>query len=93
MFLPRDRYTTEVRLTMQRLLLERLRSLGSIENLSDKPMNNVALKIDFLDQTGNVVASQTAQLPSVAPKGSQSFTVNANKDGIVAFRYAPLPTS
>jgi len=66
---------------------------GSIENLSDKPLNNVALKIDFLDQSGNVVASQTAQVPSVAPKGSQSFTVNANKDGIVAFRYAPLPTS
>jgi len=66
---------------------------GSVENRGDKALNNVALKIEFLDQSGSVVASQTAQVGTVAPKGSQSFTVEANQQGIVAFRYAPIPTS
>ena len=63
---------------------------GTIENLSDKAMSNVALKIDFLDATGNVVASQTANVAQVGPKSSQSFRVEAEQSGIVAFRYAPL---
>jgi len=29
----------------------------------------------------------------VAPKGSQNFTLDVNQQGIVAFRYAPIPTS
>ena len=63
---------------------------GMIENLGDKPMANVALKIEFLDATGNVVTTQTASVPQVAPKSSQSFRVEAEQNGIVAYRYAPI---
>ena len=63
---------------------------GTIENLSDKAMSNVALKVEFLDATGKVVASQTATVPQVAPKSSQGFRVETDQTGIVAYRYAPI---
>lgn len=66
---------------------------GMLENLGDKPMSNVALKIEFLDATGNVVATQTATVPEVAPNAAQSFRVEAEQAGIVAYRYAPISGS
>lgn len=62
---------------------------GIVENLGAAP-SAYALKIDFLDKSGNVVATQTANVGPVAPKASQPFTVSAEQSGIVAYRSAPL---
>jgi hypothetical protein len=62
---------------------------GSVENLSAKA-GTYELKIEFLDRGGNVVATETASVGPIQPKASQPFTINVAKDGIVAYRYAPL---
>lgn len=64
---------------------------GAVENRGAADAN-YELKFDFLDASGNVVSSQTASVTAVPSKGSKPFTVVAEKEGIVAFRYAPLPT-
>ena len=61
---------------------------GQVENLGAKP-KNVALAVQFLDKTGNVVATQTASL-SLKPNGSAPFTLTADGAGIVAYRYEPV---
>lgn len=63
---------------------------GAIQNLGAAP-SSYALKVDFLDKSGSVVATQTATVGPVAPKESKPFTVSAEQSGIVAYRYAPLP--
>jgi hypothetical protein len=62
---------------------------GSIENLS-AAAKSYTLKVDFLDNTGNTVATQEATVGSVDPKASKPFRITAEKGGIVAFKYAPL---
>jgi tetratricopeptide (TPR) repeat protein len=61
---------------------------GSIENLGDQP-KSYDLKVEFLDAKGNVVATQTTKVEA-APKAKADFRVEANAEGIVAWRYAPL---
>jgi tetratricopeptide (TPR) repeat protein len=61
---------------------------GIIENRSDAP-KTFDLKFDFLDAQGNVVASESTSVQTDA-KGTQSFTVEAGGEGIVAWRYAPV---
>lgn len=62
---------------------------GTVENLSTaaKPYT---LKFEFLDNKGTVLASQDATVADVEPKASKPFRVTVEKEGIVAFRYAPL---
>ncbi len=48
------------------------------------------LKVEFLDDKGNVVASQTATVGPVAARGTGQFSLSAAGAGIAAFRYAPL---
>jgi len=62
---------------------------GSIENLS-AAARPYTLKVDFLDTTGNVVASQEATVAAVDPKTSKPFRITVEKEGVAAFRYAPL---
>jgi hypothetical protein len=45
------------------------------------------IKIEFLDQTGNVVDTQDVSVGPVAPGATSQAKVEANKPGIVAFRY------
>jgi hypothetical protein len=47
-------------------------------------------KVEFLDKTGNVVASQDVAIASAAPKSSSPFSVTGTGAGIVAFRYTPF---
>ena len=61
---------------------------GTIENRSARPGNYV-LKFQFLDSSGNVVASQDAPV-SVPAQGRRDVRVVVTKPGIVAFRYRPL---
>jgi predicted Zn-dependent protease len=62
---------------------------GTIENLSPAA-KSYTLKIDFLDNTGNSIASQEANVGPVDPKGNKPFRITVDKAGIVAFKYAPL---
>ena len=62
---------------------------GTIENLADAP-TSYELKVDFLDEKGNVLASKTETVADVAGKSSKSFSIAVQQPGIVAYRYAPL---
>jgi tetratricopeptide (TPR) repeat protein len=61
---------------------------GSVENLGTAP-KNVSLAVQFLDKSGTVVDTQTATL-SLKPSASSEFTLTANGEGIVAYRYEPV---
>lgn len=62
---------------------------GTIENLS-AAAKTYTLKVDFLDATGNTIASQEATVGSVDPKASKPFRMTVEKDGVMAFKYAPV---
>lgn len=62
---------------------------GSVENLGQTPASYV-LKMEFLDAAGNVVATGEQALDAVAPASSKTFSIAAQGQGIVAYRYAPL---
>jgi tetratricopeptide (TPR) repeat protein len=48
------------------------------------------MKVDFLDKSGNVIASQTQTVGPVAPQTAGKFSISATAPGIAAFKYAPL---
>lgn len=62
---------------------------GTIENLGGAAVT-YQLKVEFLDKTGAVVATQAVSVGPVAPKATMPFTVTVQQAGIAAFRYAPL---
>ncbi|MDF2772685.1 MAG: hypothetical protein K0S86_2180, partial [Geminicoccaceae bacterium] len=62
---------------------------GNIENLSSAA-KTFTLKVDFLDNTGATVATQEATVAAVEPKASKPFRITVEKEGVVAFKYAPL---
>lgn len=62
---------------------------GSIENLTDAPATYV-LKVEFLDKSGNVVATKEETVSDVQGKGSKTFSISVQQAGVVAYRYAPL---
>lgn len=62
---------------------------GTLENLTDTA-KSYTLKFEFLDATGKVIATKDAPLEAVGAKGSKAFRVEAEGEGVVAFRYAPL---
>jgi tetratricopeptide (TPR) repeat protein len=62
---------------------------GSITNQSDAA-RSFSVKIEFLDKTGKVVATQDVSVGPVQPKASGTFSVTGTGAGIVAFRYPPI---
>ncbi|HEU4643918.1 MAG TPA: hypothetical protein VFS44_15825 [Gemmatimonadaceae bacterium] len=62
--------------------------VGSVENLGTAAKSST-LTVQFLDKGGNVVATQSAPI-KVDPKKTQDFTLTADGQNIVAFRYAPV---
>ncbi|MGH7663850.1 MAG: FxLYD domain-containing protein [Gemmatimonadaceae bacterium] len=62
---------------------------GVIENMSESA-KTYQLQIEFLDKSGNVVGSQTANVGPVDPSTTGTFSVSASAPGTAAFRYAPL---
>ena len=62
---------------------------GTVENLGETPASYV-MRVEFLDASGNVVATGEQALDEVAPASSKTFSVAAQGQGIVAYRYAPL---
>jgi tetratricopeptide (TPR) repeat protein len=64
---------------------------GTIENLGEADKSYL-LKVDFLDVAGTVLEHKEVPVDGVAPKNAKSFRVEvAEKPGVVAFKYAPLP--
>ncbi|HUQ79555.1 MAG TPA: hypothetical protein VM076_00385 [Gemmatimonadaceae bacterium] len=62
---------------------------GNIENLS-AAAKTYTLKVDFLDNAGNTVATQEATVGAVDPKASKPFRITVDKEGVAAFKYAPV---
>jgi hypothetical protein len=62
---------------------------GQISNMTDAA-RSFAVKIEFLDKSGNVVTTQDVNVGPVQPKASGSFSTVGTGAGIVAFRYAPI---
>ena len=62
---------------------------GSVENEGDTA-KSITLNIQFLDKSGNVVASQDVPVGPIAPHASTDFSASGTGAGIVAFRYAPI---
>lgn len=62
---------------------------GSVANLSDQS-KTFTLKIEFVDKSGTVVATQEVPVGPVEAHKSMSFTATGTGAGIVAFRYAPI---
>ena len=68
------------------MLPESIRSAGVIKVGSDVAY----APVEFFDKDGKVVATQRADVGSVAPKQSKTFTVSAEAPGVVAYRYQPV---
>lgn len=63
---------------------------GNIENLATTGAKTYTMKVDFLDASGNSVATQEATVGPVDSKTSKPFRIVVEKEGVVAFKYAPL---
>ena len=62
---------------------------GAVVNQTDSP-KTYTIKLEFLDKSGNAVATQDVSVGPVAPNQRTSFKATGTGAGIVAFRYAPL---
>ena len=62
---------------------------GQLTNQTEAA-RSFTIKVDFLDKGGNVVSSQSVDVPAVDSKRSKAFRVEGTGAGIVAFRYAPI---
>ena len=62
---------------------------GTVENkgTAAKTFN---LSVDFLDKSGQVVATETTSVGPVAPKATKEFKIKSTKGGVTAFRYKPV---
>jgi tetratricopeptide (TPR) repeat protein len=62
---------------------------GTVEN-RDKTAKTYNLTVEFLDKSGNVIATETATVGPVAPKAKQTFRVRSAMGGAYGYRYKPL---
>ena len=65
------------------------RLAGKVENRS-AAAKTYAVRFEFLDASGSVVATKEQSIGPVGPKASVPFEVVVQQKGIVAYRYAPL---
>lgn len=68
---------------------EEARLRGTIENLGTTTQT-YTLIVEMIDRSGNVLATEQAQVGPVAAKGTAEFAVTGKATGIAAFRYKPL---
>lgn len=62
---------------------------GSVVNQTSAP-KTYTIKLEFLDKSGNAVATQDVSVGPVPPNERMNFKTTGAGAGIVAFRYAPL---
>jgi len=60
---------------------------GQMTNFRPKPSAPLKITFDFLDAKGNVVATQTQDVPALEPSASQGFNVKVEQAGVAAWRY------
>lgn len=56
-------------------------------NLTTGPSRPFRITFDFLDTTGQPVATQTQDIPALSPRQSQAFDLKASGRGIAGWRY------
>jgi hypothetical protein len=56
-------------------------------NLKTGPSRPFRIILEFLDTTGQPVASQTQEIPTLSPRQSQAFDLKVNGRGIAGWRY------
>lgn len=62
---------------------------GSVQNLG-KAAKTYTVTVEFLDKSGNVIATETATVGPVAAKSSQTFRITSATSGVFGYRYKPL---
>jgi hypothetical protein len=60
---------------------------GVITNMRTTPSQPFKLVVEFLNTKGEVVATQTAEVPAIPPEGTHQFDLKAIGAGIQAWRY------
>jgi tetratricopeptide (TPR) repeat protein len=60
---------------------------GIVTNMRATPSQPLKLVFEFLNAKGEVVATQPADVPAIAPNGSQPFELKVTGAGIQAWRY------
>ena len=58
-------------------------------NLKPAPSKPFRLTVEFLDRQGKPVASETREVPAIAPLESQQIDLKVSGKGIVGWRYRP----
>jgi hypothetical protein len=60
---------------------------GRMTNFRPKASAPLKITFDFLDAKGNVVATQSQDVPALDPSASQEFKLKVDQPGVVAWRY------
>jgi tetratricopeptide (TPR) repeat protein len=60
---------------------------GQMSNFRAKASAPLKITFDFLDAKGNVVATQSQDVPALEPNVSQEFKLKVEQTGVVAWRY------
>jgi tetratricopeptide (TPR) repeat protein len=60
---------------------------GTVVNVSDGPTTPAVLVFEFLDTSGTVLATTTAEIPALDPRQRSSFTARTDVEGAAAWRY------
>lgn len=63
--------------------------VGSIRNLG-KTAKTYSMTVEFLDKTGNVLATETASVGPVAANASQEFRITSARGSVYGYRYKPV---
>jgi len=60
---------------------------GKVTNFHGKPSASLKLIFDFLNARGDVVASDSTNVPAIPANGEEPFQVQGTGAGVVAWRY------
>ncbi|MDH3369247.1 MAG: FxLYD domain-containing protein, partial [Gemmatimonadota bacterium] len=60
---------------------------GSVANITSQSLAPTTLLFEFLDASGGVVASGSAEIPALEPRRRHAFSVRAEVSGAAAWRY------
>jgi len=63
--------------------------IGTIKNLG-KAAKTYSLTVEFLDKSGNVVATETTSVGPVAANATKEFKITSAKGGVFGYRYKPV---
>jgi tetratricopeptide (TPR) repeat protein len=60
---------------------------GTVSNISGRPAEPLTLEFSFIDESGAVIATATAEIPALARGGREALAVETDQTGAVAWRY------